>query len=316
MNGTATVSLTQQQIALFKNDGYLVVENLFDDSDLNPVIDEINTEINRHARELVAAGELSRTYEEEGFERQLTRIHAETPKVTEAISHGKMSGPAFFNMIRNPKLLDIAGQFCGSEVIASSVYRLRPKMPCYKSGEVPWHQDSGYIEEFCDRFLIITVWLPLVDAGSERGCLWVIPDAHKGEVLRHAVPRGNSYLEIPEPCLPRQKPICVPVKKGGALFMTNLTPHASFENVSDVVRWSMDLRYQSAELPTNAKITRLEGEVIGTPDWSVPMACYPPEADFLVRSAKRPNEVVTDPAEFHRLRKTHLKRQVTRRWDY
>ncbi len=316
MNETAAAGLAQEQIAHFDQHGYLAVQDIFDDADLNPVIDEVNAEVNARARELVAAGELSRTYEECGFERQLAMIHRETPKVTGAISDGKLCGPAFFNLIRNPKLLDIAEQFCGPELIASSVYRLRPKVPHYVRGEVPWHQDSGYTEAFCDGFLIMTVWLPLVNADAENGCLWVIPGVHKNDVMRHAVPLGNHYLEIPEPLLPPVKPVCVPVRKGGALFMTNMTPHASFENKTEGVRWSMDLRYQSARLPTNAPITRLEGEIQGTPDWSIPMACFPPEADFLVRSKKRPHEIVSDPAEFHRLRKTHLSRSVTRRWDY
>ena len=48
---------------------------------------------------------------------------------------------------------------------------------------------------------------------------------------------------------------------------------------------------------------------------SIPVACYPPEADFLVRSKQRPLEVVTDWEEFHRIRKTHLAQPVTQRWE-
>ena len=41
------------------------------------------------------------------------------------------------------------------------------------------------------------------------------------------------------------------MRAGSVLFMTNLTPHASFENNTDIVRWSVDLRYQDAEIPNN-----------------------------------------------------------------
>ena len=50
--------------------------------------------------------------------------------------------------------------------------------------------------------------------------------------------------------------------KGGALLLTNLTPHGSFENNTDSERWSMDLRYQNAAIPTNAQISRLPGEAV------------------------------------------------------
>jgi len=308
--------LTMEQLAAFDRDGYLVVADLFTDADLQPVIDEITAEIDRRARELVATGDLSRTYVEYGFETRLAHISRETDKVALSLWNGSLSGPAFFDLIRHPKLLDIAEPFCGPEIIASSVYRLRPKIPNYAYGAVPWHQDSGYTEPYCDNALMLTVWLPLVDATRERGCMWVQPGVHKGDVFEHRKRRGKAYLIIPDEALPPVAPVCVPVRKGGALFLTNKTPHASFENTSDIVRWSMDLRYQSANLPTNAAITRLPGEVVASEPNPAPPACYPPEADFLVRSKARPQEVVTDPAVFHRIRTQHLVQPVTERWGF
>jgi phytanoyl-CoA hydroxylase len=33
----------------------------------------------------------------------------------------------------------------GPEIIASSAWRLRTKIPNFGYGEVPWHQDSAYL---------------------------------------------------------------------------------------------------------------------------------------------------------------------------
>ena len=307
--------LHADQLAQFERDGYLIVPNLFTDADLQPVIDEISGEVDGRARELVAAGELSRAYEEEGFETRLAHISRETDKVALSIWDGTLAGPAIFGLLTHPRLLDVAEQMCGPELIASSVYRLRPKIPGHDKGPVPWHQDSGYFEPYCDNALVLTVWLPLVDATPERGCLWVLPGAHKGDVLPHTTRADKPYLEIASDVLPRAgEAVCAPVPKGGVLLLTNRTPHASFDNTTDIVRWSMDLRYQSAALPTNAPITRLDGETVAAPEAGVPLACYPPEADFLVRSRARPHEVVTDPAAFRRLREGHVSRPVTTRW--
>ena len=128
------------------------------------------------------------------------------------------------------------------------------------------------------------MWIPLVDADENNGCLWVIPGVHKSPLMLHNYPEGGGYLIITEEHLPKSDRLCVPVKKGGVLLLSNRTPHASFENKTDKVRYSMDLRYQSAALPTNAPITRLEGDTLPDADKGVPSACYPPEADFLVRS--------------------------------
>ncbi len=304
--------LTDEQISFFEREGYLMVPEVFTDEELQPVIDELDEEVNRRAQELVDEGKLSRTYKEYGFTRQLAMISQETDKIALSIWNGVLASPAIFGIIRNPQLLDVAEQMCGPELIASSVYRLRPKIPNHRYGAVPWHQDSGYTEPYCDKALMLTVWLPLVDADEENGCMWVLPRAHKGPVAKHGLGKAGTYLEIYPQDLPEGKPKCCPVAKGGALFLTNRTPHASFDNKTDIVRWSMDLRYQSASLPTNAQITRLPEEVVDGP--GVPPACYPPEADFLVRSRKRPNEVVTEPEKFRRIRHDHLVKPVTNRW--
>ena len=312
-----TFRLTDSQMQQFDREGYLVVDGIFSEEVLDAVAAEVTAMIDQRCAELIAAGELTRDYREYPFETRLTHISRETDKVAMSIWNGVLNGPGVFNLIRFPNLLDIAEQMCGPELIASSVYRLRPKISNHVMGPVPWHQDSGYFEPYCDRSLVLTVWLPLVDATAENGCMWVVPRAHKGEVLLHGSRTGKPYLAIPErvlPQAPESKPICTPVKKGGALLLTNLTPHASFDNTTDTVRYAMDLRYQSAALPTNAKMTRLPGDVIGSEAEGIPGACYPPEADFLVRSKLRPSEVVTDPAEFSRLRTTHVPGPISRKW--
>lgn len=293
-----------------------MVPGVLDADTLGAVENEITGEIDKRANELVQAGELSQTFADLSFETRLAAISRETDKVARAIWNGALAGPAFFGLICHPALLDVAAQLCQTEeLIASSVYRLRPKIPNYDYGAVPWHQDSGYFEPYCDNALVLTVWLPLVDATPERGCLWVMPQAHKGDVLTHRGREGKAYLQIPDELLPTDKePVCVPVPKGGVLLMSNKTPHTSFDNTSDIVRWSMDLRYQSATLPTNALISRLPGETISDIEKGVPVACYPPEADFLVRSRARPDEVLTDPQSFRALRENHVRQTMTSRW--
>jgi phytanoyl-CoA hydroxylase len=311
--------LSESQIAFFHDQGYLVVEDVFTDRDLQPVIDEVSEEVDRQARRAMAEGRLSRLYEEHGFEHRLAMISQEAPQVPEAMWDARVVLPAFFELMRRPRLLDAVEQLVGPEIIASSVYRLRPKVPSHIKSPVPWHQDSGYFEPYCDKSLVLTVWLPLVDADADNGCLWVKPEGHKaGGVVRHVHPGDKPYLEILPEDLRKtsgRAPICAPVRKGGALLLTNLTPHASFENSTEKVRWSMDFRYQSAALPTNAPISRLPGETEADEAAGVPVACYPPEADFLIRSRLRPDEVIQSAEQFLRLRREHTPRTITTRWS-
>ena len=307
--------MTGAEIDFFHREGYVVLDGVIPHEELQPVIHEITQEIDKRAAALVEQGKLSRTYEEEGFETRLARISRETDQIALAIWNGFLHGPAIFHLIGNPNLVNIAEQLVGEEIIASSVYRLRPKIPNYGYGEVPWHQDSSYFEPYCDKSLVVTMWLPLVDANEENGCMWVMPGSHRSPVVRHKVSENGKYLQIEPSEFPRTgHRVACPVRKGGVLLVTNRTAHASFKNKTNHVRWSMDLRYQNANLPTNARVTRLQGDAQFDPQNGVPIACYPPEADFLVRSTRRPAEVVTDPERFRQIRERHVSIPVTDRF--
>lgn len=311
--------MTDTEIQTFHENGYHVAEDVFPNEILQQVIDEISQVVDERARQAFEDGEIRDIYEDADFEHRLALLNAQSKQIASSMWNSNLVMPSFFHLMRTPKLLDIVEQLVGPEIIASSVYRLRPKVPSHDQSAVPWHQDSGYFEPYCDQSLVLTVWLPLVDATEENGCLWVKPRGHLSkQVVPHRQREGKPYLEIPDDVLndmPGDDPVCVPVKKGGCLMLTNLLPHGSYENRTDMVRWSMDLRYQSAALPTNANITRLPGESQPDETTGVPIACYPPEADFLIRSKARPDEVVTDASVFQAMRANHVRRPVTTRFD-
>ena len=200
--------------------------------------------------------------------------------------------PAMLDFLRHPPLLSCIERLVGPEIIGSSVYRIRPKLPRWDHGEVPWHQDSGYLLAHCDAYLIVTCWIPLVDATLDNGCLHVLPGVHRGGILRHYTGGHAGYLEVPDGVLPEVTPVALEMGAGDVLFMTNFTPHASFGNHSGQVRWSLDLRYQGTDAPTNIG----EGPEDYTPEREpVTMACYPPEADFVIRDDRHPEREITQP---------------------
>ncbi len=303
-----TKRLNETQIARFFEEGYLMVPDLFLPSELVSLQNEICEIVDKTAQSLYAEGRIPHLWETEGFTTRLTRLLSDTPgeanrffKSLEGKGGGGHNGPEMFGLLTHPVLLDAMEDLLNtSEIVASSVYRIRPKVPRLGRGVVPWHQDSGYISPRCDNELIVTCWIPLVDATVENGCLSVLPRTHQGQVARHHTGGNAGFLVIMDDDLPA--PIAnaapVPVPLGGALLLTNLTPHCSTPNETDTIRWSVDLRYQSADVPNNIGAD-LKDLVPDAPE--VTMACYPPEGDFVVRSVKHP-ETVADFADFVRRR--------------
>ena len=300
------MGLTQTESTQYSAQGYVVKPGLLGLDDLRPLRNALSDIVDRGATRLFGEGKLSNLYEEEGFETRLARIYKESEEAGQVVmgmvmgrGGGGFSGEEMLDLLRNENLVDCVSDLVGPDIVGASAYRIRPKIPEYTRTEVPWHQDSGYFLPHCDRHLIVTCWIPLVDATVENGCLYVIPDVHKRGVYRHYTGGHGGYLEIPGDELPENRPIPVEMKLGDVLFMTNLTPHASFENRTDIVRWSVDLRYQSMDAPNNAE----EDPDTYTPERDpVTMACYPSEADFVIRDSSHPEREIRTPEAFRKLR--------------
>lgn len=271
-------SLNEAQIHDFYEYGHLRIEDALAPEDLKPLMTEFEAIVDEGAAQLYADGEIDSEFKSEGFDTRLAKITEQSNAVFQRVFSGVHTGPALFDLLVNTKLLDIAESLVGPEIMCHPAYRVRPKLPEHERTLVPWHQDAGYMEPKCDSVLQLTIWIPLIDATVENGCLEVMPHAHRDGVFQHRHSE-RFYLEIPEDKLPDVNPVVVPVKFGSVLLLTNLTPHRSIPNVSNQVRWSVDARYQDAAQPTG----------------------YQPEAGFLARSKLNPDAVVTTTEEFKQI---------------
>ena len=108
-------------------------------------------------------------------------------------------GPAIFNALTAPGLLDAVESLIGPEIYSNPVQHVRIKVPekdCPRDdegnviyGAAPWHQDCGVVNPEADETDMITVWFPLMDTDEENGCLQVVPGSHRGEDMLTHWPR-------------------------------------------------------------------------------------------------------------------------------
>ncbi|HTX00247.1 MAG TPA: phytanoyl-CoA dioxygenase family protein, partial [Acidimicrobiales bacterium] len=146
---------------------------------------------------------------------------------------------------------DAVESLIGPEIFANPVYNVRPKVPRVAAGAVPWHQDKSYWPG-ANANPVITVWLSLVDATQENGCLHVVARTQHEQVLSfHAETyTGTGYTEVDEehlgPVL-RRRVRALPVRAGTAILFNDRLIHSSTPNRADHVRWSVDLRYQPTD---------------------------------------------------------------------
>lgn len=286
--------LTADQQRQFEEEGYVVVEDVFDpERELDPVIEEYDGVLDRLATELFEAGAISSTYADLEFSSRLARIYAETGKVypkffdlslpQRGVKHDTpfWTGPAVFNLLRSEGVLDRVESLIGPEIYSNPVQHIRllpperlvPKDPTTGRAllaATPWHQDNGVVTEEADETQMITVWFPLLDTTEEMGCLVVQPGSFRKGLLTHC---GGGRLHVPDQLVGSAAGRPLPMRRGSALFMHRRTLHSSLPNRSDQVRRSFDLRYHPIGQPT------------GRP-------AFP---GFVARSKTRPETELRDP---------------------
>ena len=258
----------------FVAEGYLVVDNAVDpELDLDPVVAEYEKLLDELATKWHAEGKLPSAYADLPFGERLSRIiqhpganyysHLDIALPQAGVREDTPIhlGPATFNMLRSPRLLDAVEQIVGPEIFSNPIQHVRIKPPerfvpdAHRNAltaQTDWHQDQGVALPEADETPILTVWLPVFDAPVEAGCLQVVPASHREGLATHCPSRastGKGTLHIPDELLGGD-PVAVPMKRGQALFMHRRTKHASLRNVSDDIRWSFDLRFHAVGLPT------------------------------------------------------------------
>jgi len=259
--------LSQQQLEDFDANGYLVVDDIFDNQTLDDLRQEYSALLDGLYEAWFTEGRVSVPSKELGFFDKLLiaykagcdwfqpfdislpgeRIYEDTPM---------HFGPATFKFVTNTRLLDLAEDLIGPEITSNPIQhiRIKPPVPDLQEDEIrahitatDWHQDRAVALEEADQTNMITVWCAITDATPENGCLQVIPGGHKEGMKPHC-PRTQTA--IADNLINESRAIPLPVKSGGVVVFHPLTPHASLTNQTDRFRWSFDLRFNVTGEPT------------------------------------------------------------------
>ena len=272
------MKLTDKQIEEFKTSGVLIVKNVLHECELDPVIDELATWVDRRAGELHVAGKIQNLYPNAPFDTRFGLLFEQCKEIGDGLDISTSRGRAMFQFLHNKNLVDTVQSLVGPEITCNPIQHARTKPPtAYEGGAgpsfhvVPWHQDAGVMMPEAEASNIVTCWLPLGDATVEMGCMQALPGVFNCGYLSHFKEEAATVTIRPE-VLPSVKPMDLVCYKGDVVLLNKFTPHRSVPNVSDKCRWSLDLRYQTTGHHTGR-------------------TAYP---EFIVRSPSNPERVLRD----------------------
>lgn len=274
------MTMTKEQLEQFREDGFVIVPDVFDPAELQPAMDGIAGLVELFADKLYEMGKIESKYADLDFHHRLAAIEMEHPDTSVLLHQAGMLPPALAELWSGDRLIDMVRQIIGPDIAGHPIWNIRSKTPQTRRMTVPWHQDTAYLLAGAERTLQPAAWIPFEDIDAHIGAIQVIRGGHRaGRVHGHYKEKlvGNSrswYLFIPDNDLPADRVVTCEMKMGSVLFLHQMIPHRSLENFSDKVRWSVDLRWQNPELPTGVEghsetiVMRKADDPSYRPDWS------------------------------------------------
>jgi Phytanoyl-CoA dioxygenase (PhyH) len=214
-NLPSPMRLTSAQRASFERDGFLRLEALTDDAEVEVLLG-LYDELFRRDGGFDAGDRI---------ELNADVAHSPLPQVVnpERYAPRLVEGAAY----RNAQ--EIARQLLGSDCAPTGNHAILK--PARIGGETPWHQDEAYWDpRYAHR--AISIWLALQPATLENGCMRFVPGSHRGPVLPHELIDADSHGLRLSGTLPDVEDVTCELPAAGATVHEGRTLHAAGPNRS------------------------------------------------------------------------------------
>ena len=225
--------LNSEQIARYREDGFILIENVFDGDAIAGL---------RRATDGLVERSRAVAANDDVFD--LDPGHGAATPIPRRIKNPTLHDAAYDAAMRAPALLDIVAALIGASVRFDHA-KLNFKPPG-GGGAVEWHQDWAFYPHTNDDILAVGVMLD--DCAEDNGPLLAIPGSHKGPVWDHHA--EGHFCGALDPAatdldFAAARPLTGPA---GSITIHHVrTVHGSIENHSDKPRRLLLLSYAATD---------------------------------------------------------------------
>jgi phytanoyl-CoA hydroxylase len=267
----ARMTLSGPQLARYRDDGFLVVEDFVDpgacdalraraaelvssfDADAHRSVFTTDEQARRTDDYFLDSAEDIRFFFEEEAVGAGGALTVPKERAINKIGHALHDlDPEFERFSRAPRVAELVADLGVVEPrLVQSMYIF--KQP-HIGGEVRCHQDATFLQT--DPCTVTGLWFALEDAHRDNGCLWAVPGGHRAGLASRFVREGRTTrMEAREaPTWDESKRVPLEVRKGALVVLDGRVPHMSEANRSAASRHAYSLHLVSAAsawLPTN-----------------------------------------------------------------
>jgi len=252
--GAYADALSAGQLDSYARDGFILLEDVFDEADVKALLEEI-----RRMSTDPAITALEEAITEPGSDavRSIFRVHELSDRIAK--------------LARDPRLIHVARQILGSEVY---MHQSRANMkPGFKGKEFYWHSDfeTWHVEDGMPRMRALSCSVLLTDNNACNGPLMLVPGSHTQFISCLGETPDDHYKQslkkqeygVPDPLslqlLAEQGGIRpMTAKAGSVVFFDCNTMHGSNGNISPWPRANVFMVYNSMENTLGAPLYGLK----------------------------------------------------------
>src|SRR5450432_279258 len=245
--------LTEKQVDLYHQQGYLVVKNFCSQPEINKLY--------------------KTALEDSAMKNHALDLNDQSGKKTKLSLWFTPGNDVFGYLTRSEKIIHSIQQLLGSHSqICHFHSKLMQKEPRV-GGAWEWHQDYGYWykNQFMFPDELMSVMIALTPANRENGCLQVIKKSHKMGRVNHGFTgeQVGADMQMVNNALKTMELVYAELDPGDALFFHSNILHRSEANLSDHPRWSIISCYS---LESNLAYNETSAS------WHIPVNIVPDEA--------------------------------------
>ncbi len=240
-------SITDDDLARFDEQGYLVVHNAFTAQEvesalsgllhlLSGAVPDFKGVMYERAAEGVPVEEMTAEQKQDYVRKFMWFVKYD--ERLDALAH-------------HPKLINVLERLMGEPpLLFQDMALLKPPR---MGREKPWHQDHAYFELPLNA-KVVGCWIALDEATTDNGCMIVIPGTHRQGPVVHFKRRD---WQICDTHVNNQGAVAVPLKPGGCLLFSSLIHHGTPTNHSELRRRAVQFHYRPESAPKTSIEERL-----------------------------------------------------------
>jgi ectoine hydroxylase-related dioxygenase (phytanoyl-CoA dioxygenase family) len=235
------LDLTDDQVGFYRENGYLTVDRITTDEEVEKLKVLYEDAINSSAGRIKFEGK-----REDGSTGHITQV------IAPELSHPELLESIYFRNARNAAL-KLAGITSDQIQRQGTMFIYKPE----KAGrDTPWHQDEAYWKDFETlKANSLSCWMPLDNVTVESGCMWYLPKSQALDILNYKRVGGPQPIVL-DSDVDLSTAVSCPMPAGAAVFHHCRILHFAGTNTTENKRRAMSAVFHGPTVDREVPIPR------------------------------------------------------------